>query len=126
MLLCVVSKVKWFFCIAFFLGNRGKATSFFDATQDSAIAGDLARILKQANQPVPEWLGRGGGTYMGDSFGGVDVRGVSASELTGCSELKHDLINRATSVILRVSSMSHWRNGRVKNSRSVLYICYLS
>lgn len=59
-------------------GNRGKATSFFDSSVDGALAGDLTRILKQANQPVPDWLRSSGGSYMGGAgFGGVDVRGVS-------------------------------------------------
>ncbi|KAF5304883.1 hypothetical protein FQR65_LT00767 [Abscondita terminalis] len=58
------------------VGNRGKATSFYDDSQDAAIAGDLSRILKQAGQPVPDWLGRGGGgTYSSSAFGGQDVRG---------------------------------------------------
>ncbi|XP_018318686.1 ATP-dependent RNA helicase vasa [Agrilus planipennis] len=58
------------------VGNRGKATSFFDDAQDSAIAGDLARILKQAGQPVPDWLkGGGSGAFGGHGgFGGRDVR----------------------------------------------------
>jgi len=58
------------------LGNRGKATSFFDDSHDMQIAGDLSRILKQAGQPVPDWLGRGGGgSYSSSTFGGRDVRG---------------------------------------------------
>ncbi|KAK4885326.1 hypothetical protein RN001_001597 [Aquatica leii] len=57
------------------VGNRGKATSFYDESQDGAIAGDLSRILKQAGQPVPDWLGRGGGgSYSSSAFGGKDVR----------------------------------------------------
>lgn len=41
------------------VGNRGKATSFFVPEQenDMALAGHLARILKDAGQPSPEFLG---------------------------------------------------------------------
>lgn len=62
------------------VGNSGRATSFFDSSFDSAVAPNLVRILKQANQPVPDWLenaARGGyGGYSSDKFGGRDVRGV--------------------------------------------------
>lgn len=64
------------------VGNRGKATSFYDAenTNDSAVASDLARILKDANQPVPEFLGEAG-QDGGDNFGGQDIRqGVDAGK----------------------------------------------
>lgn len=58
------------------VGNRGKATSFFDPICDTSIAGDLARILKQAGQEIPNWL-KGGSfaSYDNDAFGGVDIRG---------------------------------------------------
>lgn len=66
------------------VGNRGKATSFFDSNTDIPLTGDLIKILKQAGQPVPDWLESGGGggtrTYMpgkGRRFGGEDIRGVS-------------------------------------------------
>ncbi|XP_011645644.1 ATP-dependent RNA helicase vasa [Pogonomyrmex barbatus] len=64
------------------VGNRGKATSFFDSNVDTPLTGDLVKILKQANQPVPDWLESGGGggsrTFMpgrGRRFGGEDIRG---------------------------------------------------
>jgi probable ATP-dependent RNA helicase DDX4 len=56
------------------VGNRGKATSFYDPENDSGIASDLARILKEANQPIPEFLGEAGTSYGGDGFGGQDIR----------------------------------------------------
>jgi probable ATP-dependent RNA helicase DDX4 len=63
------------------VGNRGKATSFYDPEQDSSIASDLARILKEANQPIPEFLGEAGDSYGNDGFGGQDIRkGVSAGK----------------------------------------------
>ena len=66
------------------LGNRGKATSFYDESNDGAISGDLSRILKQAGQPVPDWLGRGGGgTYSSSTFGGRDVRGGDFDQSRG-------------------------------------------
>lgn len=63
------------------VGNRGKATSFFDEKCDSGIVGPLATILKQAGQEVPEFLlgGGFGGGYDNGNFGGRDIRGVSFS-----------------------------------------------
>ncbi|XP_011068951.1 PREDICTED: ATP-dependent RNA helicase vasa, isoform A [Acromyrmex echinatior] len=64
------------------VGNRGKATSFFDSSTDMPLTDDLVKILKQASQPVPDWLESGGGggsrTFMpgkGRRFGGEDIRG---------------------------------------------------
>ncbi|XP_077259464.1 ATP-dependent RNA helicase vasa isoform X2 [Temnothorax americanus] len=68
------------------VGNRGKATSFFDSSTDMPLTDDLVKILKQAGQSVPDWLESGGGgggggggrTYMpgkGRRFGGQDIRG---------------------------------------------------
>ncbi|XP_050293199.1 ATP-dependent RNA helicase vasa [Anthonomus grandis grandis] len=60
------------------VGNRGRATSFFDPKMDSGMAGPLANILKQAGQEVPDFLeqGYGGGyNHTPDNFGGKDIRG---------------------------------------------------
>lgn len=59
------------------VGNRGKATSFFDPSSDAAMAGGLAKILRQAGQEVPDWLASGNFSSHsgGDSFGGRDIRG---------------------------------------------------
>lgn len=67
------------------VGNRGKATSFFDQDNDTPLTGDLVKILKQANQSVPDWLlsgGGGGSRTFGPGkgsrrFGGEDIRHVS-------------------------------------------------
>ncbi|XP_076645494.1 ATP-dependent RNA helicase vasa isoform X2 [Halictus rubicundus] len=61
------------------VGNRGRATSFFDPEDDAPLRGDLVRILKQANQPVPDWLvcGNSNRSFMpgkGNKFGGEDIR----------------------------------------------------
>lgn len=65
------------------VGNRGKATSFYDPEQDSHLARDLVKILTQAEQEVPAWLeqdsfgGGGGGSSSGfehNRYGGRDVR----------------------------------------------------
>lgn len=63
------------------VGNRGKATSFYDPENDQSIAGDLARILKESNQPVPEFLGEATSSYGDEGFGGQDIRkGVGAGK----------------------------------------------
>lgn len=59
------------------VGNRGKATSFYDPQTDGQISTGLAVILKQADQEVPPFLSDGGyGGRSNDSFGGRDIRGV--------------------------------------------------
>ncbi|XP_043513014.1 ATP-dependent RNA helicase vasa [Frieseomelitta varia] len=68
------------------VGNRGRATSFFDPEDDAPLRGDLVRILKQAGQPVPDWMmgGNASRNFMpgkGTSkFGGADIRGFGATE----------------------------------------------
>lgn len=73
------------------VGNNGRATSFFDPENDTAIAGELVKILDGAGQEVPEFLqnyssggGGGGGDYSaGSRFGGRDVRkGVAQVSVT--------------------------------------------
>ena len=39
------------------VGNTGRATSFFDQHEDGAVARPLVRILTDAGQMVPDWLG---------------------------------------------------------------------
>merc|ERR1712233_263529 len=41
------------------VGNTGRATSFFDYHEDGAIARSLVRVLTDAGQMVPDWLGMG-------------------------------------------------------------------
>lgn len=72
-------------------GNVGLATSFFNTSQNSNIAKDLAETLVETNQEVPGFLlpflrskgfsssnsgryGRGGGSRGGSRFGGKDFR----------------------------------------------------
>lgn len=60
------------------LGNRGKASSFFDSSADLSLAKDLLKVLKEAEQPVPDWLDQynyGQSMYETATFGGEDVRG---------------------------------------------------
>ncbi|XP_055295049.1 ATP-dependent RNA helicase vasa isoform X2 [Sitodiplosis mosellana] len=68
------------------VGNTGKATSFFDAEQDADIVSDLVRILKEANQEIPDFLANGGSGGGGGSggnsrsnFGGTDFRNNGSS-----------------------------------------------
>ncbi|XP_061509051.1 ATP-dependent RNA helicase vasa isoform X1 [Anopheles gambiae] len=59
------------------VGNKGRATSFYDPEADRAMASDLVKILTQAGQSVPDFLkdAGGSGSYMGSSqFGGKDIR----------------------------------------------------
>ncbi|KAG5670895.1 hypothetical protein PVAND_001126 [Polypedilum vanderplanki] len=57
------------------VGNRGKATSFFDPENDGAISASLVTILKQADQPIPAFF-TDSGVDVGpaDDFGASDIR----------------------------------------------------
>jgi len=62
------------------VGNQGRATSFFDAENDGSIAADLARVLKEAGQDIPECLDSyTGGSYSANAFGAADIRGGEKS-----------------------------------------------
>ncbi|XP_053686042.1 ATP-dependent RNA helicase vasa-like [Sabethes cyaneus] len=68
------------------VGNKGKATSFYDPEMDSALGPDLVRILTQADQEVPDFLqgmgGGGGGGFSGSNqFGGRDIRDAGGSRV---------------------------------------------
>ena len=39
------------------MGNTGRATSFFDMNEDRNIARGLVKVLLDAKQGVPDWLG---------------------------------------------------------------------
>ncbi|KAL5278730.1 DDX4 family protein [Megaselia abdita] len=57
------------------VGNRGKATSFFDPENNQAVINDLVKILTQAGQPIPEFFtATGGGSSSSNAFGGSDIR----------------------------------------------------
>lgn len=58
------------------VGNHGLAISFFDEQQDRPLAPALAKILSQANQPIPDWLGDRGFGETADQFASRDIRGV--------------------------------------------------
>jgi probable ATP-dependent RNA helicase DDX4 len=63
------------------VGNRGKATSFFDPEVDAPLARDLLKILQQADQDIPPWLEKVSSSAVNSSsrphpghFGGKDFR----------------------------------------------------
>ena len=62
------------------VGNRGKATSFYDPEVDAPLARDLVKILQQAGQEVPPWLEKDAASNVTSSytrpgrFGGKDFR----------------------------------------------------
>ncbi|XP_048483613.1 ATP-dependent RNA helicase vasa isoform X2 [Plutella xylostella] len=70
------------------VGNRGQAVSFYDSEKDSALLADLSKILRQAEQNVPDFLqGGGDSSYRGSKYGGSDVRNFnSASAATAGNE----------------------------------------
>ena len=60
------------------VGKKGLATSFFN-NQDTGLANDLALLLREVNQPVPDWLAACAAEMTGTGisrykFGGRDVR----------------------------------------------------
>ena len=69
------------------VGNKGRATTFYDPDTDGVLANDLVRILKQAGQQVPEFLesgGGGGGNFQpgkSSNFGAQDFRHVSIFQI---------------------------------------------
>lgn len=63
------------------VGNRGKATSFYDPEVDAPLARDLIKILQQADQVIPPWLKEAASNAVNISsytrpgrFGGKDFR----------------------------------------------------
>ncbi|XP_034944377.1 ATP-dependent RNA helicase vasa [Chelonus insularis] len=59
------------------VGNRGRATSFYNPDMDTAIVPQLVNILKQAGQSIPPFFEDNAGDYDGgrtDNFGGYDIR----------------------------------------------------
>lgn len=64
------------------VGNRGKATSFYDSSINGEIAGALARVLQDAKQAIPEFLGEADAVAdIGTDFGGEDIRkGVAPAQ----------------------------------------------
>lgn len=73
------------------VGNKGKATSFYDPENDTALAADLVRILQQADQEIPDILsGSGGGTYEGGNFGAKDIRSEGNQQSTQPKALEEE------------------------------------
>jgi len=72
------------------VGNTGKATSFFDPTENADIAADLVKILSECQQVVPDYLkdagGAGGGLAAAGGFGGVDIRGGQAAQMNAADD----------------------------------------
>lgn len=71
------------------VGNKGKATSFYDEENNAAIASDLVKILEQAGQEVPSFLSGAGASGSGagsSGFGGRDVRRAAPSMPTANEE----------------------------------------
>lgn len=60
------------------VGNKGRATTFYNPEKDSNLAGALVKILKEVEQPVPDFLegSAGGGDYQPSKsdFGARDFR----------------------------------------------------
>lgn len=55
------------------LGNKGHATTFFCVEENSDVAGDLVKILKEAGQKVPDFLQANAGFGYDDSSAGAGV-----------------------------------------------------
>ena len=55
------------------VGNRGKATSFYDPKFDDKIAGELVRILKDSKQPIPEFFSDIQVNSEDEASGGADI-----------------------------------------------------
>ena len=70
------------------VGNRGKATSFYDPKDDVKIAGELVPILKESNQPIPEFFSNIQARSGGDeAFGGANIRkGVDDGKAQGTDD----------------------------------------
>merc|ERR1719351_268159 len=57
------------------VGNKGKATSFYDPEHDTDVGGAVVKILSECQQEVPDFLtDAGAGGMSGGGFGGVDIR----------------------------------------------------
>jgi len=72
------------------VGNTGKATSFFDPSENSDLAADLVKILSECQQEVPDYLkdggGAGGGISAQGGFGGVDIRGGQGVQMNAADD----------------------------------------
>nr|XP_009861178.1 DEAD-Box Protein isoform X3 [Ciona intestinalis]BAA36710.1 DEAD-Box Protein [Ciona intestinalis] len=71
-------------------GNLGRATTFFDNKKDANLARSLVKILSEAQQEVPGWLGECAESAVGSNFGaekgrfgGKDLRERGGEGITG-------------------------------------------
>lgn len=82
------------------VGNKGKATSFYDPEADKALAAKIVEVIKSAKQPVPDWLveeaAGGTGKGYGASFGGVDYRGGVSNLPDQCHICSYDMLNKCS------------------------------
>ncbi|XP_046850859.1 probable ATP-dependent RNA helicase DDX4 [Xenia sp. Carnegie-2017] len=51
------------------IGNKGKATSFFQSDKDANIARSLVKVLGDAEQDVPDWLEEQAESAIGTNYG---------------------------------------------------------
>jgi len=51
------------------IGNKGKATSFFDAQRDDKLARGLVKLLSEAEQEIPDWLEQCALAAVGTGYG---------------------------------------------------------
>lgn len=82
------------------VGNRGRATSFFEPNDDQALVSPLVRILDQTGQEIPAFLQASGSASFKDGprgnpsssqdFGGWDLRGQSAGRNMGAQPVEVD------------------------------------
>jgi len=61
------------------VGNLGKATSFYDAEQDTDVTGPIVQMLAAAGIAVPDWLAEAG-ENAGGGGGGVNATGGDDDE----------------------------------------------
>jgi len=103
------------------VGNTGRATSFYDASNDSAIAGDLAKLLKDAGQEVPSFLD--GYSGFGESSTTTDIRGVSGRSVE-CSSLRSCAVSLYLVSCFRAAPLMFLRRRRRSgNLRAVRQDC---
>ena len=61
------------------VGNLGKATSFYDAEQDTDVTGPIVQMLAAAGIAVPDWLAEAG-ENAGSGGGGGNAAGGDDDE----------------------------------------------
>ena len=61
------------------VGNLGKATSFYDAEQDTDVTGPIVKMLAAAGIAVPDWLAEAG-ENAGSGGGGGNAAGGDDEE----------------------------------------------